>query len=263
MQSKSHLTGDLTSLLLCRFTDPILELGDNLVARMRQRAGGPFLAIHLRFEEDMLAHSGCHYWGGKEEQERWAAMREGRKWPAISQTEKELRNLGKCPPTPLEVGMWLKGLGFSSSTRIYLAAGKMYDEKKAMEPFYRRLPFVYTKDMLATSKERKFMEGKSNVRAAIDMHVLTHADVTAITFEGMMGQSVQGIRKWYGHKKTLKAPNWGFNRFDNKTWPEYQKQIREWTYMEAGDGGPMRRQDRSWSEELFANPMSDCMCNNP
>lgn len=230
---------------------------------MHQRAGGPFLAIHLRFEEDMLAHSGCHYWGGKEEQERWAAMREDRKWPAITQTEKELRNLGKCPPTPLEVGMWLKGLGFSSSTRIYLAAGKMYDEKKAMEPFYRRFPFVYTKDMLATSKERKFMEGKSNVRAAIDMHVLTHADVTAITFEGMMGQSVQGIRKWYGHKKTLKAPNWGFNRFDNKTWPEYQKQIREWTYMEAGDGGPMRRQDRSWSEELFANPMSDCMCNNP
>jgi hypothetical protein len=254
----------------CRFSDPILELGNKLLAGMRRHAGGPFLALHLRFEEDMLAHSGCVYWGGVQEQERWAEMRRKREWPVPTKSDFELRDHGKCPPTPEEIGTWLQGLGYDSSTRIYMAAGKLYDEKRAMAPFYKMFPHVFTKDKLATKSDAEFMKGRSNVRAAIDMHVLVNADVTALTFEGMMGEIVQGHRKWLGHKKTFKAPAFGFNKFGgsdmghislgNNTWEFFSEEIRGWTYMEAGDGAPMRRQDRSWSEALFANPLPDCMC---
>jgi hypothetical protein len=115
------------------------------------------------------------------------------------------------------------------------------------------------------------VKGKSNMRAAVDMHVLVNADVTALTFEGMMGEIVQGHGKWLGHKKTFKAPAFGFNKFGgsdmghislgNNTWEFFSEEIRGWTYMEAGDGAPMRRQDRSWSEAfLLTYPLPDCMC---
>ena len=40
-----------------RFTTPIEELGKKIVKLLRQK--GPFLALHLRYEMDMLAFSGC------------------------------------------------------------------------------------------------------------------------------------------------------------------------------------------------------------
>lgn len=40
-----------------RFTPPIEELGKKIVRLMRER--GPFLVLHLRYEMDMLAFSGC------------------------------------------------------------------------------------------------------------------------------------------------------------------------------------------------------------
>ena len=150
------------------------------------------MALHLRFEEDMLAHSGCVYWGGVQEQQRWAEMRRKREWPVPTKSDFQLRDHGKCPPSPEEVGTWLQGLGFDSSTHIYMAAGKLYDEKRAMAPFYAMFPHIFTKDMLVTKREAAFMRGKSNIRAAVDMHVLVNADVTALTFEGMMGEIVMG-----------------------------------------------------------------------
>lgn len=41
-----------------RFTTPIEEMGKKIVKLPRQN--GPFLALHLRYEMDMLAFSGCN-----------------------------------------------------------------------------------------------------------------------------------------------------------------------------------------------------------
>lgn len=41
-----------------RFTTPIEEMGKKIVKLLRQN--GPFLALHLRYEMDMLAFSGCN-----------------------------------------------------------------------------------------------------------------------------------------------------------------------------------------------------------
>lgn len=40
-----------------RFTAPIEEMGKKIVSVLRQK--GPFLVLHLRYEMDMLAFSGC------------------------------------------------------------------------------------------------------------------------------------------------------------------------------------------------------------
>ena len=41
-----------------RFTTPIEEMGKKIVKLLRQK--GPFLVLHLRYEMDMLAFSGCN-----------------------------------------------------------------------------------------------------------------------------------------------------------------------------------------------------------
>ncbi|KAL5067468.1 hypothetical protein RYX36_018355 [Vicia faba] len=57
-----------------RFTDPIQEMGEKLVKRMRMRKK-PYIALHLRFEPDMLAFSGCDYGGGEKEQKELSTIR--------------------------------------------------------------------------------------------------------------------------------------------------------------------------------------------
>jgi hypothetical protein len=37
-------------------------------------------------------------------------------------SDKELRDMGKCPMTPEEVGIMLAALGFSPNTHVYLAS---------------------------------------------------------------------------------------------------------------------------------------------
>ncbi|MCD9644198.1 hypothetical protein HAX54_032346 [Datura stramonium] len=52
-----------------KFTDPIIEMGRKLVERIRKKSKH-FLALHLRFESDMLAFSGCAAYGGGEKERR-------------------------------------------------------------------------------------------------------------------------------------------------------------------------------------------------
>jgi len=63
-----------------KFTDPILEMGNELVRRMRKRSKH-FIALHLRFEPDMLAFSGCYYGGGEKEKKELGTIR--RRWKTL------------------------------------------------------------------------------------------------------------------------------------------------------------------------------------
>lgn len=56
-----------------RFTSPIEELGKKIVRLMRQN--GPFLVLHLRYEMDMLAFSGCTEGCNSREVEQLTSMR--------------------------------------------------------------------------------------------------------------------------------------------------------------------------------------------
>lgn len=56
-----------------RFARPIEELGKKIVRILRER--GPFLVLHLRYEMDMVAFSGCTEGCNEEEIEETTKMR--------------------------------------------------------------------------------------------------------------------------------------------------------------------------------------------
>ena len=56
-----------------RFTSQIEELGKKVINILRQN--GPFLVLHLRYEMDMLAFSGCTQGCTQEEVEELTRMR--------------------------------------------------------------------------------------------------------------------------------------------------------------------------------------------
>jgi len=56
-----------------RFTSQIEELGRRIVKVLREK--GPFVALHLRYEMDMLAFSGCAHGCDSKEEEELRRMR--------------------------------------------------------------------------------------------------------------------------------------------------------------------------------------------
>ena len=56
-----------------RFTSQIEKLGRRIVKILRER--GPFLVLHLRYEMDMLAFSGCAHGCDIQEEEELTRMR--------------------------------------------------------------------------------------------------------------------------------------------------------------------------------------------
>ncbi|XP_019462025.1 PREDICTED: uncharacterized protein At1g04910-like isoform X3 [Lupinus angustifolius] len=154
-----------------RFSSPILTVGESLVARMRKRGalnGGKYVSIHLRFEEDMVAFSCCVFDGGKQEREDMAAARE-RGWkgkftrPGRVIRPGAIRINGKCPLTPLEVGLMLRGMGFTKNTPIYLASGKIYNAEKTMAPLLEMFPNLHTKETLASEEELALFKATEDI----------------------------------------------------------------------------------------------------
>lgn len=78
--------------------------------------------------QDMAAHSACDFGGGKAEKLALAKYRQtiwqGRVLNSQF-TDEELRNQGRCPLTPEEIGLLLAALGFDNTTRLYLASHKV------------------------------------------------------------------------------------------------------------------------------------------
>ncbi len=87
------------------------------------------LFINLVIMQDMAAHSACDFGGGKAEKLALAKYRQviwqGRVLNSQF-TNVELRNQGRCPLTPEEIGLLLAALGFDNTTRLYLASHKVY-----------------------------------------------------------------------------------------------------------------------------------------
>nr|XP_018678514.1 PREDICTED: uncharacterized protein At1g04910 isoform X2 [Musa acuminata subsp. malaccensis] len=83
-----------------RFTKPIKLIGRKLVKRMRTMSSR-YIAVHLRFEPDMLAFSGCYFGGGDKERNELGEIR--KRWATLPDMRAEVeRSRGKCPLTPQE-----------------------------------------------------------------------------------------------------------------------------------------------------------------
>ncbi|GBG66649.1 hypothetical protein CBR_g66785 [Chara braunii] len=140
-----------------KFVDRIEKLGAQMVNRMKARSNGRYLALHLRFEEDMVAYSMCDFGGGEDEHKRLHEYRKSH-WNLDNRRKREtlnparLRAQGKCPVTPEEAGLFLRALGFPHDTHIYMASliDHLYGGNDSIEPLKTLFPNLVDKTSLAT-----------------------------------------------------------------------------------------------------------------
>ncbi|THU53407.1 hypothetical protein C4D60_Mb10t14080 [Musa balbisiana] len=203
----------LTNYEALRFSPPIRTLAERMVDRMVKNSssnGGKYISVHLRFEKDMVAFSCCTYDGGQQEKTEMDKARE-RGWRGkfnkpgrVISPEANRRN-GKCPLTPLEVGMMIRGMGFGNTTTIYVASGTIYNAQKYMAPLRQLFPLLETKETLASADELAPFKGHSSRLAALDYTVCANSEVFVTTQGGNFPHFLMGHRRYVnGHSKTIK-----------------------------------------------------------
>ncbi|KAI3744391.1 hypothetical protein L1987_57471 [Smallanthus sonchifolius] len=252
-----------------RFSKPLLTMGETLVSRMKERSAnnaGKYISVHLRFEEDMVAFSCCVYDGGAREREDMEAARE-RGWkgkftkPGRVLQPGANRVNGKCPLTPLEVGLMLRGMGFDKSTSIFLASGRIYDSERHMVPLLEMFPLLQTKEMLASAEELAPFKNYSSRMAAIDYTVCLHSEVFVTTQGGNFPHFLLGHRRYMfnGHSKTIKPDKRKLAvYFDNPKigWKTFKRHMLSMRAHSDAKGTELKRPNDS----IYSFPCPNCMC---
>ncbi|KAK1410546.1 hypothetical protein QVD17_37083 [Tagetes erecta] len=265
------------------FVPHVRNLGDMLVNRLRfpavesdDAAGtehlkqvvdtastkhvGKFVALHLRFDKDMAAHSACDFGGGKAEKKALARYRktiwQGRVLNSRF-TDEELRNQGRCPLTPEEIGLLLTALGFDNSTRLYLASHKVYGGEDRIAALKKLFPQIEDKKSLASAVERSQIKGKASLSAAVDYYVSMHSDIFVSASPGNMHNAMVGHRT-YLNLKTIR-PNMVLlgQLFMNKSmnWSDFQAEVVEGQRNRLGE-----IKIRKEKQSIYTYPVPDCVC---
>ncbi|GMJ11669.1 hypothetical protein like AT1G35510 [Hibiscus trionum] len=259
----------LSNFEALRFSEPIRTLADKMVERMLKNSshsGGKYVSVHLRFEMDMVAFSCCEYDGGEEERQEMDIARE-RSWRGKFRRRGRVirpdanRVDGKCPLTPLEVGMMLRGMGFDKYTPVFVAAGNIYKAEKYMAPLKQMFPLLETKDTLATPEELVIFKGHSSRLAALDYTVCLHSEVFVTTQGGNFPHFLMGHRRYLygGHAKTIKPDKRKLALlFDSRhiRWETFKQQMKDMLRHSDVKGSESKKPTGS----VYTFPMPDCMC---
>ncbi|RDX93383.1 hypothetical protein CR513_24371, partial [Mucuna pruriens] len=240
-----------------RFTNPILAMGEKLVHRMRMRSNH-YITLHLRFEPDMLAFSGCDYGGGEKEQKELGAIR--RRWKTLHKSNPDrARRQGRCPLTPEEVGLMLRALGYGSDVHIYVASGEVYGGEKTLAPLKALFPNYHSKETIATKEELEPFSSFSSRMAALDFIVCDESDVFVTNNNGNMAKILAGRRRYFGHKPTIRPNAKKLYRLflsrSNLTWDVFASSVR--TFQRGFMGEP--KEVRPGRGGFHENP-STCIC---
>ncbi|RLM54417.1 hypothetical protein C2845_PM10G06930 [Panicum miliaceum] len=192
----------------------LLPLKDNLLGqfavksapRANKSDASKYLAVHLRFEIDMVAYSLCYFGGGKDEEDELEAYRQIH-FPVLTELKKTiklpsaafLRSEGKCPLAPEEAVLMLAAIGFKHSTNIYIAGAEIYGGRHRMAAISHLYPALVTKETLLSPSELEPFRNFSSQLAALDFIACAAADAFAMTDPGSQFSSlVQGYRMYYG-----------------------------------------------------------------
>uniref|UniRef100_A0A803KX32 O-fucosyltransferase family protein n=1 Tax=Chenopodium quinoa TaxID=63459 RepID=A0A803KX32_CHEQI len=246
-----------------------------LVERLRSREG-QYIALHLRYEKDMLAFTGCTYGLSDAESEELRNMRENtHHWKVKKINSTEQRNAGLCPLTPREVGIFIKALGYPPSTLIYIAAGEIYGGAKRLAELTLRFPNVIFKEMLATQDELGAFSHHATQAAAIDYIISVESDVFISSHSGNMARAVEGHRRFLEHRKTITPDRKGlievFDKLDSGKLQEGPSVSNIVKRMHRNrQGAPRKRsvpppgiKGRArfrFEESFYQNPYPECIC---
>ncbi|CAN6539119.1 unnamed protein product [Malus baccata var. baccata] len=240
-----------------KFTDPIQKMAKKLVHQMRMRSKH-YIALHLRYEPDMLAFSGCYYGGGDKERKELGAIQKRWKTLHISNPDKPRRH-GRCPLTPEEVGLMLRALGYGSDVHIYVASGEVYGGEETLAPLKALFPNFYSKETIATKEELEPFYSFSSRMAALDFIVCDESDVFVTNNNGNMAKILAGRRRYFGHKPTIRPNAKKLYRLflskENMTWGAFASNVR--TYQRGFMGEP--NEVRPGRGGFHENPYT-CIC---
>ncbi|XP_038707630.1 rhamnogalacturonan I rhamnosyltransferase 1-like isoform X1 [Tripterygium wilfordii] len=249
-----------------KFTPEIETLGYKLVHILQEK--GPFVALHLRYEMDMLAFSGCTHGCTNEEAEELKNLRYAYPWWREKEiVSEERRSQGLCPLTPEETALVLQALGFDKETQIYIAAGEIYGNDVRLAALRAAFPNIVKKEMLLEPDELKQFQNHSSQMAALDFMVSIASNTFIPTYDGNMAKLVEGHRRYSGFKKTVLLDRKRLvellDLYQNGTYSLNEFSVAVRLAHEKRMGQPTRRKiiaEKPKEEDYFyANP-EECLC---
>ncbi|KAG5392004.1 hypothetical protein IGI04_021967 [Brassica rapa subsp. trilocularis] len=262
-----HLLGpkSASSLILDNKSDPPAQ------KKASSSISSKYLALHLRFEIDMVAHSLCYFGGGEREQKELDSYRQ-KHFPSLSTLTKTkkfpspdaLRTEGLCPLTPEEAVLMLVALGFNRETRVFVAGAHIYGGNKRLAALTSLYPNLVTKEKLLSPSELQPFKNFSSQLAALDFIGCAAANAFAMTDSGsQLSSLVSGYRIYYGGGKMptirpnkrrlsdilLKNNTIAWNVFEKRV----RKAIRQTKHVFA----------RPTGRSVYRYPRcKECMCND-
>ncbi|KAK8567478.1 hypothetical protein V6N13_105445 [Hibiscus sabdariffa] len=214
-----------------RFTPAIEEMGKKIIRILRGK--GPFLVLHLRYEMDMLAFSGCSEGCNQSEVEELTRMRYAIPWWKEKEIDpKSKREAGLCPLTPLETAITLRAFNIDPQIQIYIASGDTYGGNKRLAALKAFYPNLVKKETLLPPADLKPFQNYSNQMAALDYLVSLDSDIFLPTYGGNMAKVVEGHRRYLGYKMTISLDRLVLisliDRYKNGTlnWNEFSQAVK-------------------------------------
>ncbi|CAN0929432.1 Rhamnogalacturonan I rhamnosyltransferase 1 [Linum grandiflorum] len=208
-----------------RFRPGIEEMGRKIVGKLQQK--GPFLALHLRYEIDILSFTGCVLGLSHDEIVEVMNLRKSYPWWKSIADPRKKRQAGLCPLTPEEIALALQALGIDRNIQIYIASGEIYKGETTMGRLTEAFPNLVSfrglisltfiihslnrtikmqvrKETLIDPSSLEPFRNHANAMAALDYIVAVESDIFVPSFDGNMTFAVEGHRRYLGFRKTIK-----------------------------------------------------------